>query len=123
MFICYFICLVLCSLADLSSLYRLCNFEWKAAHEVEVHEETSVNYYDVGPSNLTSLGEITERITAVRIPDTCNQASNQTDNRWMIPKNSRQKLRILEHVVHLNHASITDCFRQIKNVYTHNREK
>jgi len=70
----------------LSSLYRLCDVEWKADHEGEVLEETTMTYYEVSPSNLTCLGEITDRSIAVSTPDTRNQADNQIDNPWMIPK-------------------------------------
>lgn len=107
----------------LSSLYRLCDVEWKADHEGEVHEETAVTYYEVSPSNLTFLGEIKDGSIAVSIPDTRNQADNQTDNPWMIPQNSRQKRRIPEHDAHRNHALLTACFRYSKNVCTHNRGK
>lgn len=122
LFICYFIFLVLCSLAKLSSLYRLCDVEWKGDHEGEVLEGNAVTYYE-GPSNLSSLGEITDRSIAIRIPDTHNQDSNQNDNSWIIPKNSRQKLSLSEHGVYLNHALLSACFRYSRNVYTHNREK
>jgi hypothetical protein len=75
--------LVLCYLTTFSSLYRLFDVKWKADHEGKVLDETTVTYYEVSPSNLTSLGEITDRIIALRIPDTRNRATNQTDNPWI----------------------------------------
>ena len=78
-----FFCFVLCSLTTLSSLYRLYDVEWKADHEGKVLEEITATYYEVSPSNLNSVGEITDRSIALRIPDTRNRASNQTDNPWI----------------------------------------